>query len=308
MLEYLAAAHERFQDWSRPVLLSAGIYDQLGNDEMALKTYLEAIRLGEVNPKAVLRTVELLRQRHQFSEANELIEKMEERRMPLTQELGRSAVEVALQQKEDDRAYDLLNKLHRGATWKEEVWEGQVLAYIARRAERDGRIPEAEKKFSQAEKAFRRAIAINDKVPEAWMALVAFLTGLNKDALTKKAMEDVEDARAHLPPKESHLAFAQMYEALGKSHVTLAQRYASMNEKEHARSENEAALKDQENAQKEYEAAYAIAPDDPTNIRSLADFYLRREAGGRPAPAAKTCRPEENDPAPTAFGAGGNSP
>ena len=95
-LEYLAAAHEQFQDWSRPVLLSAGIYDQLGDSEMALKTYQEAIRLGEINPKAVLRTMELLKQQHKFNEANELFAKMEERRMPVSPDLGEAGVEAAL--------------------------------------------------------------------------------------------------------------------------------------------------------------------------------------------------------------------
>ncbi len=215
---------------------------------MALKTYQEAIRLGEINPKAVLRTVELLRRRHRFSEANELLAKMEERRMPVTPDLAQSGVEVALLGQDYASAHDWFDKLQhisKLSKWQEQVWEGQMLAYMARHAERDGRIPEAEREFAEADKAFHRAIEINDKAPEAWLALVSFLTSLNKEKLTQQAREEVVKARAHLPPKESHITFAQMYEF----------------------------LKDKENCQKEYEAAYAVAPDDPTSIRSLADFY-----------------------------------
>ena len=110
---------------------------------------------------------------------------------------------------------------------------------------------------------------------------MSFLTGLNKENLTRIAREDVRKARAHLPPKESHLAFAQMYEF----------------------------LKDKENAQKEYEAAYAVAADDPTNIRSLADFYCAPRGWTTPTPCWKNLSTRsERSRWPTAFGPGGNSP
>ena len=95
--------------------------------------------------------------------------------MPVSPDLGEAGVEAALLQGDYPGAEDRLLKLRRISNlnkWQEQVWEGQMLAYMARHAERDGRIREAEKEFGEAEKAFRRAVEINDKAPEAWIALV----------------------------------------------------------------------------------------------------------------------------------------
>ena len=47
----LTTAHEQAPTWPLPVLLKAGIEHQQGRLDLALKDYLEAIRLGDATPR-----------------------------------------------------------------------------------------------------------------------------------------------------------------------------------------------------------------------------------------------------------------
>ncbi len=175
--------------------------------------------------------------------------------------------------------------------WREQMLRGQTLSILGRHEWSEGRehIPLAESRFGEAEKAFRRAIELNDKAPEAWVSLVQFFTALHQFKHARNAEEVVAQARAHLAAKEAHPALAEMYEALGGCYDYLAKASeaaaaAATLAKDQKRAREAAAdavkykahtEKDKEHAQKEYEAALADAADDPEIIRMVAFFYLR---------------------------------
>ena len=149
-----------------------------------------------------------------------------------------------------------------------------MLGVLGRRAWQEGRLPEANTNFGDAEAALRGAIELNDQAPEAWVSLAQFFTGLHVPGDTpqlrdaKKAEEVLVQARARLPSKESHPALAEMsrrwgaYDSLAKvSEYTKAAAEAAKDQ-EHAREAatnakqyNAHAQKCKEQAQTEYEAA-----------------------------------------------------
>ena len=261
-LRFLAQARAGRQAWSRLALMEAGIYDQLGKPDPALEHYQEAIRLGERNPEAIRRAVEILSSRQKFAEADRLMRTLEERQLPLNPELEKMSVELSLRQNDFDRASVLLSKAKSkglySKNWKDQLWLAQVQAILGRRARREGRGAQADASFVEAEKAFRRALDLNDKAVEIWVSFVQFFASIDQIA---KAKEVVGEASGKIPAKEAPANLAQCYEVL---------RDAEQMQKKDAD-----AAKDGERARQKYEAALAAAPDNPQIMRRVADFYLR---------------------------------
>ena len=117
----------------------------------------------------------------------------------------------------------------------------------------DGRTGEAEQSLAEAENAYRLAVKLDGRQAEAHIALVEFLSGRTlpngqpDPRQAQKTKEALVEAMSDLPARESHAAFARMYEA----------------------------VRDKEHAELEYKAALDAFPDDPATIREVAFFYLR---------------------------------
>ena len=139
-LEYLAQAREQRPTWSKLPALVGGICDKQGNRDQALANYQEAIRLGDRNPQVIQRAVELLYQKHKFAEADRLLRQFDERQMPMTHEIDILRIEVDVQLGNDKKALEnlLKSKTKDSRKWQEQIWRGQVLASLGRRALRDG--------------------------------------------------------------------------------------------------------------------------------------------------------------------------
>jgi tetratricopeptide (TPR) repeat protein len=244
--KYLAQARETRPTWSRLPLLAAGIYDQQGKFDQALENYQQAIKWGERNPEAVRRAVQLLYMRGKFTEAQRMLRQLDERHMPLTQELQQMDIEVALRQEDYAHAKELALKstVIDPKNWQQQLWLGQVLGILGRRAKAENRAAEAKTTLADAEKAFRRAIELKPDIPETWISLVQFLVGIDE---ADKAKAVVAQAGEKLPAKAAPAALAQCYEA----------------------------LRDIEHAQEKYQQALAGDPSDPEILRRVADFYLR---------------------------------
>jgi len=257
-LKYLAQAREQRQSWSRIPLLMAGIYDQQGKTDSALKNYLEAIDMGERNPGAIRRTVQLLFQKQRYADADQLLRQLEKQQVPFSADMSRAGAEVALRQGEFERALDMARKAasSKSKNYQEQVWLGQVLSIIGRRAKAEGHAKEAEELFTDAEKALRRAVELEPKNPATWVALIQFLSATEAESKAEKA---IQEAGKKLPPKTAPLAMAQCYEVMKKK----------------------------EAAEEKYEAALAADPQDPFVVRSVADFYCRT---GKPVPAEALLR------------------
>lgn len=257
-LEYLKQAGELRQSWSRVPLLMAGIYDQQGKTDLALKSYREAIELGEHNPGAVRRAVQILSQKQQYEEAGALLRELEKQQMPFSPEMSRAGAEVALRQGEFDRALEMARKgaSTESKNYQEHLWLGQVLGIVGRRAKSQGKASEAADLLASAEASLRRAVELEPGSPETWVSLIQFFSA---NGAMDQAETAIEGASTSLSPQQAPLTLAQCYEAMKKP----------------------------EAAEEKYEAALAAAPQDPRIVRFVADFYCR---SSKPVPAEALLR------------------
>ena len=251
-------ARDLRQSWSRVPLLMAGIYDQQGKIDLALKNYLEAIEMGERDPGAVRRTVQLLFQKQRYADADRLLRQLEKQQVPFSPEMNRASAEAALHQGEFDRALDMARKAAAAESkdYQEHIWLGQILGIIGRRAKAEGQVKKSEELLAEAEKALRHAVEMEPKIPATWVALIQFLSASDKEDQAEKL---IDEAAKSIPAKQAPLAIAQCYEVMGKA----------------------------EAAEGKYEAALAASPQDVLVLRSVADFYCRM---GKAVPAEALLR------------------
>src|SRR5262249_61035114 len=101
----------------------AELEERAGRTEPALNEYREAINRGDRSPRVVRRMVELLNKRQRFREAAQIIREMK-RQAPLSEELQRPEVDVALRNHQASsavqRALELVNpdsNDYRDALW-----------------------------------------------------------------------------------------------------------------------------------------------------------------------------------------------
>ncbi|MEN6405152.1 MAG: tetratricopeptide repeat protein [Thermoguttaceae bacterium] len=248
-MKYLSEARELRPTWSRVPLLMGGVYDQQGKSDPALKEYLEAIEMGERNPNAIRRAVQILFQKQRYADASELLHQLEGQQISFSSDLSRVSAEIALRQGEFDRALDMARKaaVSQSTSPHEQLWLGQILGIVGRRARTEHRTAEAERLLTEAEHALRRAVELAPDVAANWVALVQFYSE-NDDV--RRAEKTIEEAAKKITSQQASLALAQCYEA----------------------------IKQTDSARKKYEAALAAAPRDPFVVRSVADFYHRSNA------------------------------
>jgi tetratricopeptide (TPR) repeat protein len=243
-LKHLGQARELRPSWSRILALMGIVHGQMGNIDLALNSYLEAIELGDRNPQVIQRAIQLLFAKQRYDDANRLLHQFEQQTTSST-DMNRLSASVALQQKDFDRAVETARKAaSESKNYESHLWLGQVLGIAGRQAKIDGQTKKAEALSAEAEKAFRRAVDIEPKIAMTWVALIQFLSAAG---VKDRAEQAVNEASQKIPAKQAPLALAQCYEALQKFDV----------------------------AQEKYAAALAAAPDDPQIVHAVADFYCR---------------------------------
>ena len=67
--------------WARVPLLAAMIADRQGNADRAIENYQAAIELGEVNPAAVERLMQLLYERQRYLDADTICRRLAQNKM-----------------------------------------------------------------------------------------------------------------------------------------------------------------------------------------------------------------------------------
>ena len=146
-LDLLARAREASQNWPQIPLLMAAIYDEQGKSDLALKNYQEAIDMGEHDPAAVQRTVQLLFQKQQFGEADRLLRQLDQQQVPFSPDMNRASAEAALRQGDFDRALEAARKAAASDSkrYQDQMWLGQMLSLIGRRAKTEGQGQKAER-------------------------------------------------------------------------------------------------------------------------------------------------------------------
>ena len=197
MAQLAEAAVER-PSWARIPRLKGEIYDRQKRPDLAVQSYLEAIRVGEQSPQVIARAIYLLFEKGRFTEADEVVRKLQEQKSPFSSELTRVASQVSLELENFDRALSLANDWAIQSDKQEDhVWLAQI--HLVSR------------NFVKAEEEFRIAIEKDRTAPGPWVALVQmFGRNGNTDAATKV----IEVASNEIRPENRDLALAQAYQAI----------------------------------------------------------------------------------------------
>lgn len=227
--------------WSRAVLALGDAEALLGDSEAALQSYEKAIlQMGERDPAVVARVLQTLSRRGRLSEAAQIVQKLREERLPLSGDLQKLVATVSHQNGDPARALELAKSVVSADSKNPEelIWLGQIQWAAGQ----------------PAEATLRRAVALANDSPKAWLALVLYLAGTGQTTSAEEAIRKAEQA---LPREQSTLVLAQCYEAIGR----------------------------QKDAESLYQKARDAQPDDIPTLRAVVLFQLR---AGRTAEAEST--------------------
>jgi cellulose synthase operon protein C len=218
--------------WTPLVLAKAEVAELQNRPEDAIAQYKEAMRLGERGERISRRLVELLYRQQRYREAQEEIAHLRHQGTEASH-LELLEAELSLHNRDPLRAAQLaLRGAPTGSKdYRDVLWLGQILAANPDQA-------------NEAEAALRRALAMEEKVPETWVALIQFLAVRGK---TKEAQDILTRAESRLDGDRRPLALAPCYEAVG--------------------------LLDR--AQEQYREALRTHGNDVGVLRTMSGFYLR---------------------------------
>ena len=227
--QHLREAKQTRPIWYRLLRLEGEIAVMEGRPEDAVKAYQQASELGPLRPAHLIQLVQLLCAQGRYEEAKSQLDKLGGRQIsPL---MNRIRVELDERTGELDRALELAAQTMADSDRATDfLWYGELLARAG--------------KIEQAETALRRALQLDPRIPDAWLALVTLLAKHDK---TAEAEQVVRDAQSQLPEDQTPLVLARCYEKLGRS----------------------------ENAEQYYVNALSLHPDDLSMIRRIVLFYMR---------------------------------
>lgn len=244
-LDHLARAAVLRPTWMRVPALQGHIYELLGDSSAAINAYTRAINLGDRSITTARRVVQLLYGAQRFLEADKIIRTLEEQQAPFSSDLERLASTVSLRLEDYDRALELARRAALASKdYRDHVWYATVQSVLGLRYRAENRTAEADAALAEAEKAFRKGIELAPQSTEAWVALVQFYA---RTGQREKAEAAIAEARQKIEGGIAPLAMGQVFEILGQL----------------------------DEAEKQYQEALAAAPDDPSVIRQVAEFYLR---------------------------------
>ncbi|MCC6124896.1 MAG: tetratricopeptide repeat protein [Pirellulales bacterium] len=247
-LDLLHKAAEERPSWSKVPFLVGQVFDLKKDVSQALKSYQNAIDLGERNPYAVSRVMQILCDQLRLREANAFVRRLEGEGAPLTVELVKVWVALLLDKEIHDyeAALDKARKVAaaKAGDYLDQIWYGQVMGKILSATRFDARKAAFAGLLAEQEKAFRRAVELNPKASEAWVVLIDFLVSAEKLSDAEKALDE---ARKHFAGKEGQLALAQCLEVMKKY----------------------------EQAKEQYGLVLAADPQDARTAQIVAEFFLR---------------------------------
>src|SRR5262249_26740803 len=228
----VAALASHRPGWSRVAVAEARIDDLANNTDQAITAYQRAVDLGERDPALIQRLAQLLAAKQRYVEADQIIRKLPEQALR-SSDLQRMAAEASLRSKEVARAAELARKSVKAdsSNYREHIRLGQVLWA-------------SNQEPNEVEAEFRKAVALAEKEPDAWVVLIQHLLNTNQK---EKAAAEMQNAKAKIPADRVHLALAQCHQMMGQI----------------------------DEARVEYEAALKAKPEDPAILRGAALYYLQ---------------------------------
>lgn len=186
--------------WSRVPLLLAQINDAEGDEDAAISSYIEAINLGERDPRMIRRTVAWLYKRKRFKETAQIICLLQEQQIPFSMEMTRLATDVFLQINDIERALAMVRKVESTSKIsQEQIWAGQIYSTLGR--------------DTDAERSLRKAIELDETAADAWAALIRHLGLTGQVAETDAALRE---AQQKIKSGEASLKLAQALDSFGR--------------------------------------------------------------------------------------------
>ncbi len=197
----LADLGRRRRAWPRVALLEASIDEIEGKWERVIENCVKAAEWGERHPRFMRRLVQLMVERRQFAQAEQVLLLAEER-APLPPDLARQAAEVAAANKHGARVHQLLAQLFPTAPrdYRDLLWVASLHT----------RIDEPTK----AEVWLRKASAQAEHIPETWIALVEHLARTGQHDAAAAAVAQLQ---TKMPKQRLAYCLARCWDAAGAS-------------------------------------------------------------------------------------------
>jgi tetratricopeptide (TPR) repeat protein len=229
----LTAAGARRGDWPALFVARAELDELQKRPEQAIAGYRKAVELGSRDPLVLFQLVRLLREANRFDEVDVELRKVSQFGTDRT--VGAMVVADSAQRQDYKAAVEMVRKIVRpdSKDFREWLLLGQMLA--------------GEGKAAEAEAALRKAVAVEARQPEVWVALVRHLGASGQ---YDKALEEIAVAAKKLDAGVRTVALASCYEVLGAF----------------------------DEAEKMYKQALADGPQ-VRHVRAAADFLLRAGKG-----------------------------
>jgi tetratricopeptide (TPR) repeat protein len=240
----LAVARKQLEELDRlhphapRIAVLLGTIDELeGKHSHAIEQYTRALQRGETQPRVLVRVLELLVQRREFSKAETEFAKFEPR-WPMTRELARLGADIALGMRDPQYA-------------KLAVKRAELAVTLPTRDYRDAlwlaRIHQAAGETAKAEALYRASLDQADHTPDTWIAWMTHLA--NTQQKRDLALRELERMKQAITGSRQSLTLARCYDAL---HL-LAQ------------------------AERAYQDALRERPSDFIALSYAADFYRRAD-------------------------------
>ncbi|AMV23476.1 tetratricopeptide repeat protein [Gemmata sp. SH-PL17] len=229
--------------WGRVFVALAELDMIEGLNDAALTNYTEAIKKGERQEFVIRRAVDLYRTKKQDDDAVGTLNKLStEIRLPDDLERYRSIRNLLLAQELPKNSRPTIDRIAPvdSKDYRLQLLRGSLLATIREDAE--------------ALVAFRRAVELNDQLPETWGGLVSQLIRADKLDDAKRAVAQAEKALTNAPVPPTTEGKAELKIGLGSLHEVVG---------------------DLKPALAYYNAAVEIAPRDLNPTRQLVQFFQR---------------------------------
>ena len=236
--------------WPAAKLMLAQILAKQNQEDAAVEMFIESVEGGMRDPEVVQQVSHFLMKQGRFREADNLFKQLGSTRESL-KGVERELRSVKTRLGEYGEAIDFARKVAQDSNqYGDWIWLGQLSMIHAKQERSESHAKKAEASEKEAENAFRKAIALDSKLPGAWVSLIQLAGQKKNQAMTQSVMEE---ARKAISPEQVGMAMAQAYEILQQTDLAAA----------------------------EYEKAIAQNPKDAALAQLVAQFYLRNKQPGK---------------------------
>ncbi len=212
IVELVSTASKGRPEWDRLILLRAEIALIQGNEDNALKHYQKASQLGRLPGSAIIQYVRLLVARGGFETAKLIVDRLPE--ATRQQSLGQLYAEILFNNDDIPAAIKSAQMVVDGAAdnASKQLWYGQLMAKVAQNESRN--TEEQQEADVKAGEAFRRSVALDPSVQEAWLALISYHM-YHQDR--PNAEQALREAQLGLSSERLPLMVAKCYEVMGRA-------------------------------------------------------------------------------------------